>query len=125
MVLLFFRQRTPISEPYLRSTIHVISRALRLVNQLVTDVQSEEFDEHTMELECVVVQVLQIASTLDLTDEFGRRSLVALVRKWITSQTVPSTLSPPLLKLHAMLEPNLVSQSTNSQFLFCKPPSVA
>ncbi|KAA0192197.1 Condensin complex subunit 3 [Fasciolopsis buskii] len=97
----------PLLEMVMPSVTAYVSLITELVNQLVTDVQSEEFDEHTMELECVVVQVLQIASTLDLTDEFGRRSLVALVRKWITSQTVPSTLSPPLLKLHAMLEPNL------------------
>ncbi|VDP78881.1 unnamed protein product [Echinostoma caproni] len=78
-----------------------------LIEQLVSKVVSEEFDEHTMELECVVAQVIQLASVLDLSDEFGRRRLVSLVRECITSPTVPNTLSPPLLKLYGLLETNL------------------
>ncbi|THD23620.1 Condensin complex subunit 3 [Fasciola hepatica] len=97
----------PLLEMVMPSIVAYITLIKGLISRLVTNVLSEEFDEHTMELECVVVQVLQLASALDLSDEFGRRSLVSLVRDWITSPTVPNTLSPPLLKLHALLEPKL------------------
>ncbi|TPP65756.1 Condensin complex subunit 3 [Fasciola gigantica] len=97
----------PLLEMVMPSIVGYITLIKGLISRLVTNVLSEEFDEHTMELECVVVQVLQLASALDLSDEFGRRSLVSLVRDWITSPTVPNTLSPPLLKLHALLEPKL------------------
>ncbi|KER25994.1 hypothetical protein T265_14099 [Opisthorchis viverrini] len=78
-----------------------------LIDQLVQMVLAEEFDEKAMEQECIVEHVLRLALSLDLSDEFGRRRLVTLIHEWITSPVVPSTLSTHLLKVHALLEPNL------------------
>ncbi|TGZ63558.1 hypothetical protein CRM22_006883 [Opisthorchis felineus] len=85
----------------------------RLVDQLVQMVLAEEFDEKAMEQECIVEHVLRLALSLDLSDEFGRRRLVTLIHEWITSPVVPSTLSTHLLKVHALLEPNLRKRVNN------------
>lgn len=82
--------------------------ALRLVEALVKTMAAGEFDERAMEQEFVVDQILRLSTSLDLSDEFGRRRLVALVRHWITSPHVPSTLSEQLLRLYAVLEPKVV-----------------
>ncbi|OON18857.1 HEAT repeat protein, partial [Opisthorchis viverrini] len=84
-----------------------------LIDQLVQMVLAEEFDEKAMEQECIVEHVLRLALSLDLSDEFGRRRLVTLIHEWITSPVVPSTLSTHLLKVHALLEPNLRKRVNN------------
>uniref|UniRef100_A0A3Q0KI66 Cnd3 domain-containing protein n=1 Tax=Schistosoma mansoni TaxID=6183 RepID=A0A3Q0KI66_SCHMA len=84
-----------------------VDLAKTVVDKLVQTVLAQEFDEKAIEQECVVEQILSMAGSLDLSDEFGRRRLVSLVHDWITSQQVSGTLAPQLLKLHAILEPNL------------------
>ncbi|CAH8616678.1 unnamed protein product [Heterobilharzia americana] len=83
-----------------------VDLAKSVVEKLVQTVLAQEFDEKAIELECVVEQILSMASSLDLSDEFGRRRLVSLVREWITSQQVSGTLAPQLLKLYGILEPS-------------------
>ncbi|KAH8869569.1 Condensin complex subunit 3 [Schistosoma japonicum] len=84
-----------------------VDLAKSAVDKLVQAVLAQEFDEKAIEQECVVEQILSMAGSLDLSDEFGRRRLVSLVHDWITNQQVSGTLAPQLLKLHAILEPNL------------------
>ncbi|KAK4475511.1 hypothetical protein MN116_002559 [Schistosoma mekongi] len=84
-----------------------VDLAKSAVDKLVQAVLAQEFDEKAIEQESVVEQILSMAGSLDLSDEFGRRRLVSLVHDWITSQQVSGTLAPQLLKLHAILEPNL------------------
>ncbi|CAI2736832.1 unnamed protein product [Schistosoma spindalis] len=84
-----------------------VDLAKSVVDKLVQTVLAQEFDEKAIEQECVVEQILSMAGSLDLSDEFGRRRLVSLVHDWITSQQVSGTLAPQLLKLHAILEPSL------------------
>ncbi|CAL8077468.1 unnamed protein product [Calicophoron daubneyi] len=103
----------PLIDSVLPSVSPYVDLIKWLIEKLVQSVVAEEFDEKTMELECVVLQVLRIASSLDLSDEFGRRRLVSLVHNWITSPTVPDTLSPQLLKAYALLEPDLRKRVAN------------
>ncbi|KAF8560824.1 hypothetical protein P879_08770 [Paragonimus westermani] len=94
-------------ESILPSVTAYVDMTKRLVDRLVEMVLAGDFDEKTMEQECVVENVLRLAHSIDLSDEFGRRRLVTLIHDWITSPTVPNTLSPHLLKVHALLEPSL------------------
>ncbi|CAH8622248.1 unnamed protein product [Heterobilharzia americana] len=83
-----------------------VDLAKSVVEKLVQTVLAQEFDEKAIEQECIVEQILSMASSLDLSDEFGRRRLVLLVREWITSQQVSGSLAPQLLKLYGILEPS-------------------
>ncbi|KAF5400086.1 hypothetical protein PHET_06625 [Paragonimus heterotremus] len=100
-------------ESILPSVSAYVDMTKRLVDHLVEMVLAGDFDEKTMEQECVVEHVLRLAHSIDLSDEFGRRRLVTLIHDWITSPTVPNTLSPHLLKVHALLEPSLRKRINN------------
>ncbi|CAH8590498.1 unnamed protein product [Dicrocoelium dendriticum] len=94
-------------ESILPSVSTYVDMIKRLVDRLIQQVIAHEFDEKAMERECVVEQVLRLADYIDLSDEFGRRKLGALIHDWITSPVVTNTLSPHLLRVHGLLEPNL------------------
>lgn len=79
-----------------------------LVDKLVELISNHEYNEKAMEQECIVKQILLVAMYLDLSDEFGRRRLVSLVRYWIINPQVPSTLISQFLQLYALFESNQV-----------------
>ena len=70
----------------------------RYTNELVdvlrsNDIKNEGEGEDTVEQEFVVEQLLQIAKTLDYSDEVGRRKMFALLRETLTVAELPDDIT--------------------------------
>ncbi|VUZ46494.1 unnamed protein product [Hymenolepis diminuta] len=82
----------------------VISRVECLLALLRADV---DYNENVMEAECVLEHVLMVSESLDLSDEFGRRRLLDVVRTWLVCPQVPASLTKYLLEIYFKLETNV------------------
>ncbi|KAM3184054.1 hypothetical protein ACTXT7_009141 [Hymenolepis weldensis] len=82
----------------------VISRVDCLLALLRADV---DYNENVMEAECVLEHVLMVSESLDLSDEFGRRRLLDVVRAWLVCPQVPASLTKYLLEIYFKLETNV------------------
>nr|CDS27640.1 condensin complex subunit 3 [Hymenolepis microstoma] len=85
----------------------VISRVDSLLALLRADA---DYNENVMEVECVLEHVLMVSESLDLTDEFGRRRLLDVVRAWLVCPQVPASLTKYLLDIFFKLETNVQSR---------------
>lgn len=83
-----------------------LSRVECLLALLRADV---DYNENVMEAECVLEHVLMVSESLDLSDEFGRRRLLDVVRTWLVCPQVPASLTKYLLEIYFKLETNVVS----------------
>lgn len=75
----------------------------------------ENNEEETMELEFVVEQLLQIALTLDYSDEVGRRKMFALLRENLAIPELPELCT----KLHVEVLRNVCGPDTAGESEFC------
>jgi condensin complex subunit 3 len=75
----------------------------------------ENNEEDTMELEFVVEQLLQIAMTLDYSDEVGRRKMFALLRENLAIPELPELCT----KLHVEALRNVCGPDAAAESEFC------
>ncbi|ODA82693.1 hypothetical protein RJ55_01201 [Drechmeria coniospora] len=75
---------------YLERYIHVLAEALRRVAEREAD---EDDEEDTVEQEFIVEQLLHVASTLDYSDEVGRRKMFTLLRQSISIPDLPDEVT--------------------------------
>ncbi|KAL7054501.1 hypothetical protein AAHC03_026004 [Spirometra sp. Aus1] len=68
-----------------------------------------DYNENTIEAECVLEHVFEFCKSLDLSDEFGRRHLHNSLRGWLVSPKVPPCLVGPILALCFHLNANVSS----------------
>ncbi|BHF68022.1 hypothetical protein SprV_0301105200 [Sparganum proliferum] len=84
----------------------VTRRVNSLLDLLCADV---DYNENTIEAECVLEHVFEFCNSLDLSDEFGRRHLHNSLRGWLVSPKVPPCLVGPILSLCFHLNSNVSS----------------
>ncbi|CAH8842031.1 unnamed protein product [Trichobilharzia szidati] len=87
--------------------------AKNIVDKFLQSAADQQKDVKVFDEECIVEQILIIGGLLDISEEYGRRRLLSVVHDWITSQQVSANLAPQLLKLYAILEPNVRRRVNN------------
>lgn len=76
---------------YLARYINVLTEAMKRV--ALQEPDEEEDEEDTVEQEFIVEQMLQIAKTLDYSDEVGRRKMFALLRQSLSVPDLPEEVT--------------------------------
>lgn len=76
---------------YLQRYIQVLVEALKRVAQ--QEITEDVEEEDTVEQEFIVEQLLHIASTLDYSDEVGRRKMFALLRQSLSMPDLPEEVT--------------------------------
>ncbi|RSL46563.1 hypothetical protein CDV31_011848 [Fusarium ambrosium] len=76
---------------FLERYLHVLVEAVKRVAEVDEDEDEEE--EDTVEQEFIVEQLLQIALTLDYSDEVGRRKMFTLLRQAISIPELPDEVT--------------------------------
>ncbi|KAI6431674.1 hypothetical protein MCOR21_003824 [Pyricularia oryzae] len=76
---------------YLERYIKVLIDAIKRVEE--QEVGEDEDEEDTVEQEFIVEQLLQIALTLDYSDEVGRRKMFALLRQTLSIPELPDEVT--------------------------------
>lgn len=74
---------------FLERYLHVLTAAVKRV----AEADDEDEEEDTVEQEFIVEQLLQIALTLDYSDEVGRRKMFALLRQAISIPDLPDEVT--------------------------------
>ncbi|ROT38811.1 condensin subunit Cnd3 [Sodiomyces alkalinus F11] len=77
---------------YLERYISVLIEAIKRVQE-TSDENEEDEEEDTVEQEFIVEQMLQIALTLDYSDEVGRRKMFALLRQSLSIPELPDEIT--------------------------------
>ncbi|KAK7429538.1 chromosome condensation complex Condensin, subunit G [Neonectria magnoliae] len=78
---------------FLERYLQVLVEALKRVAQQELDEDEDEEEEHTVEQEFIVEQMLQIALTLDYSDEVGRRKMFTLLRRMLSIPDLPDEVT--------------------------------
>ncbi|KPM37591.1 Condensin complex subunit 3 [Neonectria ditissima] len=78
---------------FLERYLQVLVEALKRVAQQEVDEDEDEEEEHTVEQEFIVEQMLQIALTLDYSDEVGRRKMFTLLRRMLSIPDLPDEVT--------------------------------
>ncbi|KAH7140583.1 nuclear condensing complex subunit [Dactylonectria macrodidyma] len=76
---------------FLERYLQVLVEALKRVSQ--QEVDEDEEEEDTVEQEFIVEQMLQIALTLDYSDEVGRRKMFTLLRRMLSISDLPDEVT--------------------------------
>lgn len=76
---------------FLDRYLHVLTEAIKRVSQ--QEVEEDEEEEDTVEQEFIVEQMLQIALTLDYSDEVGRRKMFTLLRQALSIPDLPDEVT--------------------------------
>lgn len=76
---------------FLERYLQVLVEALKRVSQ--QEVEEDEEEEDTVEQEFIVEQMLQIALTLDYSDEVGRRKMFTLLRRMLSISDLPDEVT--------------------------------
>ncbi|KAF7544631.1 hypothetical protein G7Z17_g9807 [Cylindrodendrum hubeiense] len=76
---------------FLERYLQVLVEALKRVAQ--QEVEEDEEEEDTVEQEFIVEQMLQIALTLDYSDEVGRRKMFTLLRRMLSISDLPDDVT--------------------------------
>ncbi|KAH7144620.1 nuclear condensing complex subunit [Dactylonectria estremocensis] len=76
---------------FLERYLQVLVEALKRVSQ--QDLEEDEEEEDTVEQEFIVEQMLQIALTLDYSDEVGRRKMFTLLRRMLSISDLPDEVT--------------------------------
>ncbi|KAK0723119.1 condensin subunit Cnd3-like protein [Lasiosphaeria miniovina] len=78
---------------YLERYIKVLIDAIKEAEEKYLEGDEEEQDDDTVEQEFIVEQLLQIALTLDYSDEVGRRKMFSLLRQTLSIPELPDEVT--------------------------------
>lgn len=82
---------------FLERYLNVLVEALKRVAQ--QEAEEEEEEEDTVEQEFIVEQMLQIALTLDYSDEVGRRKMFTLLRQSLSLPDLPDEVTKLIVEV--------------------------